>query len=87
MTEDQPIREAIKAFKPPYDRTAKFYFVRAWGTTWGILAAWTLWVLLPAIVALIVFGTGMLWPGNDDPTMEPSEPTSSSSCDPSYETC
>jgi hypothetical protein len=53
MTVDQP--------QPPQPQRqpGKFYFIRAFWTTMGILLSWTVWVLLPAIVLFVfitVFG-------------------------------
>jgi hypothetical protein len=78
------------------DQRARFYFTRAWATTWGILLAWTLWVLLPAIVVVILLsvagGIGSLLPDEgilpsgepgftSEPTWEP-EPGVQNTCGP-----
>jgi hypothetical protein len=73
----------------PQRQPGKFYFIRAFWTTMGILLSWTLWVLLPAIVLLIfisVFGgIGALIPDNDASPAD--EPTASVSCyDPDTQT-
>ena len=69
----------------PQRQPGKFYFIRAFWTTMGILLSWTVWVLLPAIVLLIfisIFGSiGALLPGND--AVPADEPTGTATSEPS----
>jgi hypothetical protein len=52
----------------------KFYFSRAFWTTFGILIGWTVWVLIPAMVTLVLLaifgGVDAMMP--DPPTVIPS---------------
>jgi hypothetical protein len=63
------------------DQRGKFYFIRGFWTTLGILLGWTVWVILPAIILLILFsvlgGIGSLIPEGapiGEPTGNPLEP-------------
>jgi hypothetical protein len=88
---DEPNDELILSTEDPPKSGGKFYFIRAFWTTMGILLSWTLWVLLPAIVLVVIisiYGSiGSLV--NDEPTDGPqeSQPTSCASTDPAWPYC
>jgi hypothetical protein len=79
----------IKVLEDGLEHGGKFYFIRAFWTTMGILLSWTVWVLIPVAVATVVIllagGIGAVIP-DDDPVGEPGSDFSLS-CDPVTEQC
>lgn len=68
------------------EHAGRFYFLRAFWTTMGILLSWTVWILIPIAVATVVIlllgGLGAVIPDDD-----PVEPSGVFACDPTTELC
>jgi hypothetical protein len=89
MTQTELPTYGLQGIKLDYEEHGgRFYFLRAFWTTMGILLSWTAWMLIPIIVGTVVVlllgGLGAVIP-NDDPT----EPSGGFSviCDPATKPC